>query len=712
MARKQRTSRSRQPNISRSNLGRSLSIESLEGRLMMATDFGDAPLPYATLLSENGARHEATGPQLGAARDMEADGVHSAAADGDGADDDGVVFGTLHVAQLGGMATVTVQGAAAGGAKLSAWFDFNGDGSFGGPGEQVADSVTVNNGANVLTFDIPATAKAGTVIARFRLNTAGNLGVTGAAVDGEVEDYAVTLNAPGVGGGTFGAERPVSALGDGVWSVSAADVDGDGDMDLLSASFNDDEIAWMENDGNEVFTRHIVNSTDADGPRAVAAADLDGDGDMDVLSASETDGEVRWYENNGAQTFTARQISAAGQAPAVRNLIVVDIDADGDLDVLATLGSRIALFQNNGSQTFVRTLMPAAGNNMYGLTAADLDGDGDMDVLYTSLTENEVGWFRNNAGTFAPAVNIDTAAMGARSVTTADVDSDGDLDVVAASSNDDTVAWYENDGSESFTKRPISTAAMLAFIVVAGDIDGDGDIDVVSASGDDDRIAAYLNNGSEVFTLRNLSISMDFARSVFLADVDDDGRIDVVAGSSADDSVSWFKQEVLSGGDYDDDGDVDGHDFLVWQRTLGATATPPGAGADGNSNGLVEAGDLTVWKGSFGGGAATVALASSNVAASDGPFAPSSSALSISEASGLPSGNLFLSADLFAEPEAAAEPALAEPVAEQAAPHAVVQDAAFDKLDETTSIDALESLASEAEEPAELADELFALLAG
>jgi hypothetical protein len=58
--------------------------------------------------------------------------------------------------------------------------------------------------------------------------------------------------------------------------------------------------------------------------------------------------------------------------------------------------------------------------------------------------------------------------------------------------------------------------------------------------------------------------------------------------------------------DYDDDGDVDGADFLVWQRTLGATVTP-GTGADGSNNGTVDAADLTRWKTNFGSATAAAA---------------------------------------------------------------------------------------------------------
>ena len=80
-------------------------------------------------------------------------------------------------------------------------------------------------------------------------------------------------------------ENIISTNTSGPVSVYATDVDGDGDMDVLSASSYDDKIAWYENDGNQVFTEQVI-TTNADGAKSVYATDVDGDGDMDVLSAS------------------------------------------------------------------------------------------------------------------------------------------------------------------------------------------------------------------------------------------------------------------------------------------------------------------------------------------------------------------------------------------------------------------------------------------
>ncbi len=93
-------------------------------------------------------------------------------------------------------------------------------------------------------------------------------------------------------------EHVISTAADGPSSVFATDVDGDGDTDVLSASYYDDKIAWYENDGGSppTFTERVISST-ADHAASVFATDVDGDGDTDVLSASSRDG---WHCWNGA----------------------------------------------------------------------------------------------------------------------------------------------------------------------------------------------------------------------------------------------------------------------------------------------------------------------------------------------------------------------------------------------------------------------------
>ncbi|MBI4878559.1 MAG: VCBS repeat-containing protein, partial [Planctomycetes bacterium] len=157
------------------------------------------------------------------------------------------------------------------------------------------------------------------------------------------------------GADEFGAQNVIGSA-DQVRSVYAADLDGDGDADVLCASWADDEIKWYQNvNGLGVFYVGGVISTAADKAASVCAADLDGDGDADVLSASWADNKVAWYENtNGAGSFGAQQvISTAAKGPSC--VSVADVDGDGDADVLSCsqLDGKVAWYENtNGLGSF------------------------------------------------------------------------------------------------------------------------------------------------------------------------------------------------------------------------------------------------------------------------------------------------------------------------------------------------------------------------
>lgn len=512
-------------------------LEALEARMVLASDLGDAPLPYATLLAENGARHEAIGPTLGIVRDSEADGNHSANADADDIaglpdDEEGVSFGSIRVGQLGAAVMVHVANAPSG-AKLDAWIDFNGDGTWGGSQEQIASSLTVVNGDNAITFDVPSTAVDGTSFARFRLSTAGNLGVRGAASDGEVEDYTVAINPPAVASGVFGRQSTISNAGDNAQSVFAADMDSDGDTDVLSASFNDDKLAWYENDGNQNFTASTITTT-ANGASSIVAADVDGDGDTDVLSASFIGDTIAWYENDGHQHFTARIISTS--ADGARSVVAADMDGDGDLDVLSAsiVDDKIAWYENDGSESFTLRTISTAVDGANSVSAADMDGDGDLDVLCSGT--RTIVWFDNDGGQiFTPQTISNTTAQ--QPVVAADMDGDGDMDVLSAGSN---ISWYENNGSQVFTARAIDLVGGSTW-VFATDVDGDGDTDALATSFSSDSVILYENNGSQVFASRNITTTADGARSAFAADVDGDGDLDVLSASANDDKIAWYE---------------------------------------------------------------------------------------------------------------------------------------------------------------------------
>ena len=172
-----------------------------------ARDYGDAPAPYPTLASQNGANHGFTpGLNLGFSIDFESNGNPNATATGDDItgrldsnllaidDEDGVRFARPIVANdTQNLARVTVNNATGASAYLSGWVDFNRDGDWSDAGEKILSDILVTSGQVDQRFAAPAGALLGNTFARFRLSQTPGLTPTGSADTGEVEDYQVSI---------------------------------------------------------------------------------------------------------------------------------------------------------------------------------------------------------------------------------------------------------------------------------------------------------------------------------------------------------------------------------------------------------------------------------------------------------------------------------------------------------------------------------------
>ena len=282
------------------------------------------------------------------------------------------------------------------------------------------------------------------------------------------------------------------------YSVIGANIDNAGGLDVVACSADSgDRLKWYANNGSESFTTNDIGAV-AD-CASVYAADIDGDGDQDLVVGEYSEGDVDWYENDGSGSFT--KIAIDSGLIAVWDVFVVDIDDDGDKDILvADFGAYdVLLFTNNGvnNPTFTKTTIDNNLDQTHSVYAVDLDEDGDIDILATGRLADDVNWYSNNGSETFTKYTIDGSLDGASDVTVGDIDGDGDRDVLAVGQFANDVIWYDNNGSESFTSRTVDADFESAYksIVYDVDLDGTNDLVVTGNNNNTDNITWFENLG-------------------------------------------------------------------------------------------------------------------------------------------------------------------------------------------------------------------------
>jgi hypothetical protein len=311
----------------------------------------------------------------------------------------------------------------------------------------------------------------------------------------------------------YGAADPLHGLGDG-YSVSTyvtADIDGDGDLDVVAREpLGDSSMVALRNDGGTFLTTAVpfAGITFAANPAnfvntRVLVGDFDADGDVDLWHHGVGFGAL--YRNDGA-TFSAQSgasdplAALAGRDPG--SYVVADVDGDSDPDVVvrdAATDASIDLLRND-SGTFVLTSAPfssisftASASNFVNtcVLVLDADADGDVDlwhqgVGFAALYRNDGAAFSEHTGSSDPLLEL--GGYDTHSYVAMDVDSDADLDVVAREPVSDTALdVLRNDGG-SFTRLTGAASPFAAVTlattdttrtrVLVGDHDGDGDADL------------------------------------------------------------------------------------------------------------------------------------------------------------------------------------------------------------------------------------------
>ncbi len=328
------------------------------------------------------------------------------------------------------------------------------------------------------------------------INNDGRVDIVGAGMDGN--RIAWWRN----DGGTpvIWTMQTVDSVFSGAIFVHAADIDTDGRIDILACAWSGNEIAWWRNEGGDppAWTKQTIETGFVNAHEA-CAADIDDDGDLDVIAVSAGNDEVAWWRNDGGSPIQWFKEKIDSTFDGARSVRVADLNADGRLDACgaAFLANDVVAWFQNADSSWTRQTIDYNLAMAHMVDLADIDGDADIDILAVGYNSSYVYWYRNDGGSPITWTKLAVAGnfLGGLGVCCADVDGDGIMDALAASDYRDDVAWWRNDGANPpvWTLQLIDGSFDGAWPIAACDIDDDTDTDVISAAYYADDIAWFEN---------------------------------------------------------------------------------------------------------------------------------------------------------------------------------------------------------------------------
>jgi len=354
-------------------------------------------------------------------------------------------------------------------------------------------------------------------------------------------------------------------------SSSWADMDNDGDLDLIYSGFGDATVNYapqtiiLKNNAgvfaSQAHNLPTIEASDLDW------TDFDFDGDLDLLLCGSPPGAVnaqtKVFLNNGNFNFTEyTQVSLKGVRSGFARW--ADLNGDGFSDIFlsgtvdpnsATHASQLLI--NNGKNTFNEKTNSGLPTFYQGdVEIGDFNKDGRLDLLISgikdtvsvSLFASSELYLNNGDNTFAFTQSFQSSADG--SVDASDLDGDGDLDIIIGGNLLATKIYWNNLGKFTEDTKNQIIGFQYGHLTI-GDLDNDGDSDII-LGGNAGRNTAfkstvYLNNGTGLFSEGYYPLSMLSGVSFSLGDYDQDGDLDLFeGGNNYFGSATIFKNQAAA----------------------------------------------------------------------------------------------------------------------------------------------------------------------
>lgn len=357
---------------------------------------------------------------------------------------------------------------------------------------------------------------------------------------------------------------------------ASGDFDGDGDIDIAvcfqtAVSTNFGRVGVLLNNGDGTFQSPVFYSV-GENPVAIRAADVNLDGDLDLITANQGTNDVSVLRGSTGGGFLPEVFFSVGSGP--ESIAVADVNADGQPDIVSANMSAdtVSVVAGNGSGTSWTTIGTyttnaggTGGNGPSAIALQDLNADGLPDIVTANAFSASCTVMYNISGSPGSYFSGDFAfyipvGNNPQDVQLVDIDRDGDIDIVTANRSSATISTRLSNRVQTGATFPTFSGGVNVAVpsgpiaITVADIDGgpsslDGDPDLIVASETADRLSVLINNGSGGLTLDSTYVTQTSPKRAAVVDLDGDGDLDAASPNLNSSSLSiYLNQSTVIGG--------------------------------------------------------------------------------------------------------------------------------------------------------------------
>jgi hypothetical protein len=366
----------------------------------------------------------------------------------------------------------------------------------------------------------------------------------------------------GNGSGAYAVNRTITvgpATGTGGTYLLALDINGDGDLDLVTGNTTQNDVAILMGRGNGNF-QAVQDYAVPNGAAYVAAIDFNRDGKPDLAVTQSTGGTVSLLINNtlatpanGSRNFVAPHVTGSGHGNMADSVAVSDFNHDGypDIAVAYLQDNAVRVLTGKGGGRFNTATEYPVGKQPYWIAGGDLNNDGYADLVTANTTDGTVSVLLNNgggSGTFASAQTYTVGRLPYQ-VAIGDLNGDGIPDLAVTNYGDNTVSILYGQSGGGFTGGQTLATCINPYGVAIGDTRNSGQNDIAVTCFHTGQMEVFLNNSMMPFQPPPAQSSFQSPEifttdlnptSLVMGDFNRDGKLDIVTGNSIANDVSFF----------------------------------------------------------------------------------------------------------------------------------------------------------------------------